>query len=610
MVFFSNSFFPWLLAALLATYVEAAPWPQFYKRHGTHRLHTFGKRGLQIESYHPKSTFKTFGKEGKIIETNALASNVTGNNLLASAAPTLKDATFSFVKTLGIGSDNVQWKSGFSAGDHKVAFLKQSINGIPLANAVANVAFNGEKVVSYASNFVDTKSAKVAPSEPTVSWRSVLADVEETLGGKYNNFNASLEYLAMSDGSIALTHVIQVQNEETNAWYEAYIDAHNGELVSVTDFVADASYTVVPVTKQSFADGVETLTDPEDTFSSPFGWHSIGQGNSTTTSGNNVLAFKDQRVSSQTSAGLNFNAVFDDTKDPTDPENLNAARTNVFYVANVVHDFAYRYGFTESAFNFQIDNNGKGGSGNDRVLISVQDASGKNNANFATPPDGQNGICRMFVFDGFNPERDASMENDILIHELTHGITNRLTGGGTGRCLQTLESGGLGEGWGDAMAGWFLQNSATVTDQVMGNYVSSANGIRSAPYSTSKATNPLTYGSLRRASEVHSIGEVWANILHNVYAALVAERGFSSEKFTNPDGPEGNIVYMRLFMDALSLQPCNPTFVEARDAWIQADQNRYNGANRCTLFNAFASRGLGLNADSTFVDDNTVPAGC
>lgn len=44
------------------------------------------------------------------------------------------------------------------------------------------------------------------------------------------------------------------------------------------------------------------------------------------------------------------------------------------------------------------------------------------------------------------------MENDIVVHEMTHGITNRMTGGGTGRCLQTLEAGGLGEGWSDAMA--------------------------------------------------------------------------------------------------------------------------------------------------------------
>ncbi len=52
------------------------------------------------------------------------------------------------------------------------------------------------------------------------------------------------------------------------------------------------------------------------------------------------------------------------------------------------------------------------------------------------------------------PRRDGSMEDDVVSHEMTHGITNRMTGGGTGRCLQTLESGGLGEGWSDAVAGY------------------------------------------------------------------------------------------------------------------------------------------------------------
>ena len=41
---------------------------------------------------------------------------------------------------------------------------------------------------------------------------------------------------------------------------------------------------------------------------------------------------------------------------------------------------------------------------------------------------------------------------DIEGSQNTHGITNRMTGGGTGRCLQTTESGGMGEGWSDAMA--------------------------------------------------------------------------------------------------------------------------------------------------------------
>lgn len=44
------------------------------------------------------------------------------------------------------------------------------------------------------------------------------------------------------------------------------------------------------------------------------------------------------------------------------------------------------------------------------------------------------------------PERDGALENDIVVHENTHGVTNRMTGGGTGRCLQTTEAGGMGEG--------------------------------------------------------------------------------------------------------------------------------------------------------------------
>ena len=119
------------------------------------------------------------------------------------------------------------------------------------------------------------------------------------------------------------------------------------------------------------------------------------------------------------------------------------------------------------------------------------------------------------------PGRDGALENSIVSHENTHRITNRMTGGGTGRCLQTTEAGGLGEGWSDAMAEWVPspslsyyadyvwrwteQKNATVLDYVLGQYVRIAvfffleggvvilfltclnqtGGIRSYPYSTS-----------------------------------------------------------------------------------------------------------------------------
>jgi extracellular elastinolytic metalloproteinase len=46
-----------------------------------------------------------------------------------------------------------------------------------------------------------------------------------------------------------------------------------------------------------------------------------------------------------------------------------------------------------------------------------------------------------------------------------------------------------------------------------------------------------------------------------------------------------------------------------RDAWIQADANRYGGENKCILWKAFASRGLGVNAAS-HNDDTSIPADC
>ena len=144
----------------------------------------------------------------------------------------------------------------------------------------------------------------------------------------------------------------------------------------------------------------------------------------------------------------------------------------------------------------------------------------------------------------------------------------------------------------------------------MGQYViDDPAGIRSHPYSTSSRTNPLTYSSVGTLNEVHNIGEVWANLLHNVYASLVSAHGFSSTARTDPSSTAGNSVFMHLFLDSLALQPCNPTFLTARDAWIQADANRYGGANKCTLWKAFASKGLGVNARN-HADNSALPSGC
>ncbi|KAI0826421.1 Fungalysin metallopeptidase-domain-containing protein [Irpex lacteus] len=588
------------------TFVFAAP--RLHSPHAahllkrsTHRSHTI-PRGLKLHSYHPVSSFETY-YDGL-------------DHLLSKRANTsLQESAAAFVQhRLNLRPHDVRVHSSFKGASARHAYIKQQINGIPVANAVANIALNNEgKVVAFGSSFLH--NVKAPSPTPSIPVNQAITTAEHHLDGRYDQIHypaPSLQYLAKEDGSLALTHVLHVTNDTSGTYYEVFVDAHSGELVSVTDFVAQATYRVLPVEKEVLTEGFEDLTDPWDTVASPSGWHDDGKTTGNTTAGNNVITFQSiqSNVGSQSASNLQFIYTQDPSQDPTVPVNLNAALVNAFYIVNTVHDFAYRYGFTEPAFNFQTNNFNRGGRGNDRITTSVQMSPGTDNAFFATMADGINGQLRLYIFDYTSPRRDGALENDVVVHEATHGITNRLVGGGTASCLQTLEAGGLGEGWSDAMADWVYQTSSTIKDFVVGAYVKNdPAGLRSHPYSTNNDTNPLIYSSVATRNEVHDIGEIWANILHNVLAALVGDHGFTADARTNPSSNAGNVVFMHLFMDSLPLLPCNPTFVNARDAWIQADVNRYQGANKCTLWAVFASRGMGSKA-ANYTNDFTVPQGC
>ncbi|KAM5541594.1 hypothetical protein V8D89_004784 [Ganoderma adspersum] len=560
-----------------------------------------------VESFHPESRFETFGVDG------------IDHPLSARAEFSLEDAAISFVQSrLNVTSNAAAYRTGYSNDVVQHAYIHQQINSIPVANAVANVAFNkAGKVVSFGSSFVEACASNVPSTTPFISADDAISTAESELGGAYNGHPTKLEFVAKEDGAVALTHVVQIRDDDKDMWFEAFVDAHSGDIVHLTGFVAHASYRVLPLAEQNVTQGFRTVKNPQNTAASRLGWHNNGVKKTNDTSGNNVITFvtngKTRVTTRQSSAPLNFNYTQDPTKNPNATRaNMNAARVNAFYVVNTIHDISYLYGFTERAFNFQNTNFGKGGLGKDRVEVSVQDRRGKNNAFFHTPPDGQSGYMKVYLFNRTVPMRDGALENDLLVHETTHGITNRMTGGGTARCLQTLEAKGLGEGWSDALAEWTEWTNATVTDWVFCPYLSrprQRGGLRTHPYSTNSTTNPLKYSSLQNLTEEHRIGAVWGNMFHNVYAALVSKHGFSATAKTDPTTKGGNTVFLHLFIDALALQPCNPTFPQARAAWIQADANRYGGANKCMLWRAFASRGLGVGA-TKHVDSKRVPTGC
>src|SRR5205814_7456536 len=58
----------------------------------------------------------------------------------------------------------------------------------------------------------------------------------------------------------------------------------------------------------------------------------------------------------------------------------------------------------------------------------------------------------------------------------------------------------------------------------------------------------------------------------------------------------GNELALKLVMDGLKLQPANPSFLDARNAIIAADQALNGGQDLFQIWSAFARRGLGYSA--------------
>jgi uncharacterized repeat protein (TIGR01451 family) len=410
--------------------------------------------------------------------------------------------------------------------------------------------------------------------------------------------------------------------------------------------VAPGSGTQFPAIGQTTV----SMSTVQNLTASPDGW--IPDGGDTTT-GNNVDAYLDTNADNDPDAGLlddngrpvgnldgsGHNRDFlgtgyafspapmggnpDDGDSPTTVPSRRNSVLSVFYMANWYHDHLYGFGFDEAAGNFQTNNFGNGGSGGDPVLAEAQDGSGTDNSNFATPPDGTSGRMQMFIFDFPTPNRDGALDGTIVMHELTHGLSNRLIGDGNGLIWDV--GGAMGEGWSDFYSLSLLHNSniydpdaeyavgAYATFQFLGLTDNYLYGIRRFPYSTDNSVNPLTWGDVDDvtynhaggitpsplvadfeaggALEVHNAGEIWANTLWGVRSLIIAEPGGA-----NGDVPTGNATTLQLVTDALKLTPINPGFVDARDAILSADCMSFGCAHEDAIWSGFANRGLGYGA--------------
>jgi extracellular elastinolytic metalloproteinase len=180
------------------------------------------------------------------------------------------------------------------------------------------------------------------------------------------------------------------------------------------DAVPDAAYNVIPLPTEAPSFGpLAIVNDPwlNAGAGNPvtvFGWQYDGTTQFNYTRGNNVFAYDDTAnlnmpghsdTSSTAAPNFSFIKTPDFTKQPHVTNNMRAAVTNLFYVTNMMHDISYQYGFDESSGNFQANNDGRGGVGNDPLKAEAQDGSGTDNANMSTQPDGQSPRMQMYLWD-------------------------------------------------------------------------------------------------------------------------------------------------------------------------------------------------------------------
>ena len=193
---------------------------------------------------------------------------------------------------------------------------------------------------------------------------------------------------------------------------------------------------------------------------------------------------------------------------------------------------------------------------------------------------------------------DGSFDNGVVAHEYGHGVSNRLTGGPSQTsCLSNAEQGG--EGWSDWLSlmmtlkpGDQGSNPRGIGTFAIGQSTNGV-GIRRYPYSTNMSINPQTYADLASSTTVHQRGEIWCDAIWDMSWKLIDLLGISNNP-TNTTA--GNTLAMRLVLEGMKLQPCNPGFLDARDAILTADALLYNNAHRCAIWQAFAGRGMGFNA--------------
>lgn len=322
---------------------------------------------------------------------------------------------------------------------------------VSMSNGFVPNAVN--KTLSGTASIGTSQAMQIAGNEAEVAVSAALSKADIAL----NRYNPQLEiiepsvseepiktkiYYLSTEKGLVLSYNVTLFNNETHDWWNIRVDANNGNVIEKNNWTTNCdvssatfageettthshqllaptqvskkaattagSYHVYPFPTESPKHGPREYVSGSIAKSnaSPYGWHDTNGSEGaeyTKTLGNNVFADEDTIANNGTgySPDGGDSLVFDFPMDSNWVDYklyLDASISQLFYSNNVIHDIFYQYGFDEVSGNFQFNNYGKGGAGDDYVNAEAQDGSGTGNANFSTPDDGNNGRMQMFLW--------------------------------------------------------------------------------------------------------------------------------------------------------------------------------------------------------------------
>ncbi len=542
-----------------------------------------------------------------------------------------------------------------SSGVHHLSWA-QTVSGVPLfGNGLkANVASDGRLVSVLGSPVADLGDVSVTAR---LSAKAALAAARSDVKARPTSLDRASRVLFQTLSGTRLGWQTVLMSSPVA--YLHVIDAKTGAVLYRKSLTDSGSGKVVDYWPGAPRGGTQHSVD----FTAN-GW--IAANQRTRLDGNNSHTFSDVNDDNQAQSleevpaavdhnwnypvrqffgatGRPCTPVFQCTWNPNKADSwvVNRAQnaTQVFYYVNKYHDhlMAPPISFTEAAGNFQQVNSTGKGKGGDPVSTQpddgadtaggLPDGSHVDNANMSTPPDGISPTMQMYLFRQPQTSTDPFLasnggdEADVVYHEYTHGLSNRLVVDANGvSTLDSLQAGAMGEAWSDWYAMDYLNNlglqpdTAKAGEVLVGRYVSENQRLirtqaidcpvgsnnKNCPGTSLVGRGGYTYGDLGKiigAPEVHADGEIWGETLWDLRSRL------------------GTKLSEKLVTRAMELSPADPSFLDMRNAIVQADTVSNGGKARDTIWKVFAHRGMGyfaatINAADThpFQDFSLPPA--